>query len=194
MDAGKTRWHGVAGGLHGGPDVELQVWSYGVEPAHGDPRPGEGRRFIRHLQQSDGCCAQPSLTSEAETGRFLCGCCGMWWSVSHTRGWMAAAKSSKPVGIDVQAHVRRPAALRWLARTAATGFEPSLDHWAVAEAYWKASGNARRRPCPGSCTYLSYWRRAGGSTHLMARRNGPISVCNTDTMALAIVLAGPQSS
>jgi hypothetical protein len=194
MDAGKTRWHGVAGGLHGGPDVELQVWSYGVEPAHGDPRPGEGRRFIRHLQQSDGCCAQPSLTSEAETGRFLCGCCGMWWSVSHTRGWMAAAKSSKPVGIDVQAHVRRPAALRWLARTARTGFEPSLDHWAVAEAYWKASGNARRRPCPGEL-HLPELLAAGWGKHSFdGAKEWPYLCLHTDTMALAIVLAGPQSS
>lgn|GEM_PF-2206105 len=127
----------------------LEAWRTRAGEEAGPPRMGEGRRMIRLLQKSGQCCLSPALNTEGETGQNFCSSCLAWWSASHTPGCLAVARCSLPVGIDVQRHVHRPAALRWLARTTEATFQPSIGHWAVAEAYWKASGNARRRPAPG---------------------------------------------
>jgi hypothetical protein len=112
----------------------------------------------------------------------------MWWSASHTGGCIAAARCRVPVGIDVQLHVRRPAAMRWLARTAQLDFEPTVAHWSAAAAYWKASGNAWRRPAPGEL-FLPRSLPAGWSNQAFnGQRKLPVFVQDTAAMAIAVVL------
>lgn len=101
---------------------------------------------------------------------------------------MAAASCSVPVGIDVQLHVRRPAALRWLARTAQLSFEPSIAHWAVAEAYWKASGNARRRPCVGELDLPGSIRPGWGNHAFDGKHELPYYLHESPSLSLAVVL------
>lgn len=127
----------------------LEAWRTRPGEYQGPPRSGDGRRMIRRLLNSGACCPSPHLGSESQTGRQFCSSCHAWWTASHTPGCLAVARCSLPVGIDVQRHVRRPAALRWLARTAGLPAEASIAHWAIAEAYWKASGNAVRKPEKG---------------------------------------------
>lgn len=132
-----------------GADFVVAAWGSFAGNLACPARTGEGRRLVRRLQQAGACCPLPTLATETGTGRLSCGSCGSWWSASHSSDCLVAARCSLPVGIDVQRHVRRPAAMRWLARVTQVQFEPSIRHWAIAEAYWKASGNANRRPEAG---------------------------------------------
>ena len=104
---------------------------------------GSGRRFLRELLRDGRCCASPGLARDSLL-RFYCSHCGLRWSVSHSAGFIIAARSRWHVGIDIQSRVRRDAALRWLNRTAQIE-NATLEHWSVAEAALKALGNAGTR-------------------------------------------------
>lgn len=128
---------------------------------------------------------------ETRTGRFYCGTCRRWWSASHTPGAMSAATCPLPVGIDVQVRASRPAAMRWLARTAQLATEPDIAHWVLAEAYWKASGNARRRPVTGELHLPGSVQSGWGRHAFDGKREVTFYLQETDSLALGVVLGLP---
>jgi hypothetical protein len=145
-----VRWASVALGGH-----QTQLW---VELLPAPAPSGGGRRFAaeRHAARARagaaGCSSAGWAPDPAEDPR--CPGCGTSWSASHSGRYIAAgATSARRIGVDIQVPARRPAALRWLARIARTEEELGLAHWAVGEAYWKASGQAHRRPLAGEITF-----------------------------------------
>jgi hypothetical protein len=171
-----------------GAEFGLAAWGNLTGTVRGPSRTGEGRRLIRRLQQSGACCPLPTLATEIGTGRLSCGSCGWWWSASHSSDCVVAARCSVPIGIDVQRHVRRPAAMRWLARTTQAQFQPYIRHWALAEAYWKASGNAYRRPVVGEFG-LPRWPVSGWGRYAFDGTNEMgYWLHETQGLSLAVVL------
>lgn len=156
------------------------------------PKTGEGRRLIKELQESGACCRTPTLAREDGYRRFFCRSCGLWWSASHTSNAVVAARCSEPVGIDVQRHVQRPAAMRWLARITQVQYEPSINHWAVAEAYWKAGGNAHRRPAVGEFDLPHLLAPSWGSYAFDGSLERDYWVQQSEGLSLAVVI-GPVS-
>lgn len=101
---------------------------------------GTGRRVLRHWADHTKCCASPQILSIPD-GRLRCHTCAMWYSASHSGPWTAGARSTRPVGIDIQVRRDRPAAMRWLAQTCSLT-RPTLAHWVATEAVLKAAGQA----------------------------------------------------
>lgn len=97
-----------------------------------------------------GCSAVsgPCALRRTETGRTECACCDDFWSATHSGPVVIVARSASPIGVDVETLRFRPAAFRFLARV--TGFPIiGIEQWTQAEAIWKASGSAHRRPTRG---------------------------------------------
>lgn len=105
---------------------------------------GAGMNALRKWSSCEPCCSDCALVVLPDRRR-RCNGCGTWWSASHSDGVLAVARAADPIGIDVQIPRRRDAALRWLGRISGVA-EPTIGHWALAEATLKAIGEAHRRP------------------------------------------------
>ena len=148
-------------------ETPLEIWCGTAHATGGPARPGEGRRLVRKLQAEGRCCSRPVFSTEAITGRYFCCTCRFWWNASHSARIIVAARCARPVGVDVQVHSHRPAALRWLERTTNASFPLSIAHWTLAEAYWKGIGMARHMPTVGAFT-LPEFIAAGWGSHVFS--------------------------
>lgn len=110
--------------------------------------PGSGRKAMRNWSRRQPCCHRPRI-HQLSDGRFSCAGCGTWYSASHSGTVLGCARSTRPVGIDVQVDCHRPAAMRRLGRICGIS-QGTIRHWSVVEAVVKAQGRAGAVPTPKS--------------------------------------------
>lgn len=126
--------------------------------------PSGRRAMMQATARSDcGTGAQACAITRGPLGNSWCLQCGDIWSVTHTDIVVLVARSHFPIGIDAEVPRRRPAAFRFLTRATGARIE-TIEQWTQAEALWKASGQAHRRPLLGELAMPTGWTNGWHTT------------------------------